>query len=717
MSDPDKDHSTANSDKGSRDKSPKHEAGEPSPKPTGGKSPAPSSFLAMALFWLALLILVPLLLFFMGNRRVGKPVELTQSQFEQLLLRQRVLEVNVVREMNNPQIVLTGKYRLEAKANLPTKPETTAAPVPEKSAAPAAGAAPKVAVPDPEVQEFTATVFYSDELDSMIRKNGGQRKASSATSFWNNPVVSFLLPTLLIVGLLYFMVSRQFRSVGKGPMQFGKSRARLISQDKGKVTFADVSGIEEAKEEVQEVVDFLKDSRKFQALGGRIPKGVLMVGPPGTGKTLLARAIAGEAGVPFFSISGSDFVEMFVGVGASRVRDMFEEGKRQAPCIIFIDEIDAVGRSRFTGVGGGHDEREQTLNALLVEMDGFETNSGVIVIAATNRPDVLDPALLRPGRFDRQITIDLPDVNGRFGILKVHAKRVKLDGSVDLNTIARGTPGFSGADLANLINEAALLAARLNKQAIETGDLEEARDKVRWGKERRSRKIDEHDRAVTAYHEAGHALIGILCTKAMPLHKVTIVPRGNAYLGATMHLPEKDRYTQAQSELLDELAVLMGGRVAERLIFSDVTSGASADIRYATEIARKMVCQWGMSELVGPLCHAGREEQVFLGRDFGRPDTLSAETAREIDNEIKRIVVGAEFRATSLLTENRDKLEKLAQALLTRETVSAAEVYDLLGIPKPSNVPDAALVVPHVTVTPEPAVLTGNAEATPERPS
>ena len=379
MSDPDKDHSTANSDKGSRDKSPKHEAGEPSPKPTGGKSPAPSSFLAMALFWLALLILVPLLLFFMGNRRVGKPVELTQSQFEQLLIRQRVLEVNVVREMNNPQIVLTGKYRLEAKANLPTKPETTAAPVPEKSASPAAGAAPKVAVPDPEVQEFTATVFYSDELDSMIRKNGGQRKASSATSFWNNPVVSFLLPTLLIVGLLYFMVSRQFRSVGKGPMQFGKSRARLISQDKGKVTFADVSGIEEAKEEVQEVVDFLKDSHKFQALGGRIPKGVLMVGPPGTGKTLLARAIAGEAGVPFFSISGSDFVEMFVGVGASRVRDMFEEGKRQAPCIIFIDEIDAVGRSRFTGVGGGHDEREQTLNALLVEMDGFETNSGVIV--------------------------------------------------------------------------------------------------------------------------------------------------------------------------------------------------------------------------------------------------------------------------------------------------------------------------------------------------
>ncbi len=405
-----------------------------------------------------------------------------------------------------------------------------------------------------------------------------------------------------------------------------------------------------------------------------------MVGPPGTGKTLLARAIAGEAGVPFFSISGSDFVEMFVGVGASRVRDMFAEGKRHAPCILFIDELDAIGRSRFSGLGGGHDEREQTLNALLVELDGFEANTGIIVMAATNRPDVLDPALLRPGRFDRQVSVDLPDVTGRLGILKVHAKNVSMSENADLQRIARATPGYSGADLANLINEAALQAAREGKDAVETPHLEEARDKVWWGKEKRSRELDERDRRIGAYHEAGHTLVGLLCKHAHPLHKVTIVPRGNAYLGATMHLPDTDRYTQTYHEMIDQLVVLMGGRVAEELVFGDFTSGASMDIKQATNFAKKMVCEWGMSEAIGPVNYGNREEPIFVGRELSRTQDHSEQTAREIDEEMHRIIEECLRHARKLLSENMQRLRLLGETLLEKETLTADEIYELLDI-------------------------------------
>ncbi|HEY8241686.1 MAG TPA: ATP-dependent zinc metalloprotease FtsH, partial [Kiritimatiellia bacterium] len=445
-----------------------------------------------------------------------------------------------------------------------------------------------------------------------------------------NPYVwqalSAAIPVMLILGLLYFLFVRQMKIAGKGAMSFGKSRAKLLTRGKNRITFEDVAGIDEAREEVQEIVEFLKDPKKFQKLGGRIPKGVLLVGPPGSGKTLLAKAIAGEANVPFFSISGSDFVEMFVGVGASRVRDMFEQGKKNAPCIIFIDEIDAVGRSRFSGIGGGHDEREQTLNALLVEMDGFDTQEGIIIIAATNRPDVLDTALLRPGRFDRQIVVDLPSLDGRDGILKIHARRIKLSREADLKIIARGTPGFSGADLANLVNEAALLAARRNADAVELRDLEEARDKVRWGRERRSRLMDDKEKRLTAYHEGGHAIVLALVEEAEPLHKVTIIPRGQA-LGATMQLPEKDSYTQGRKKLASMLAGLMGGRAAEELACSDITTGAQSDLKQATRIARLMVCDWGMSPELGPQSYGDREELLFLGREVSRNQDYSEATA------------------------------------------------------------------------------------------
>jgi cell division protease FtsH len=460
-------------------------------------------------------------------------------------------------------------------------------------------------------------------------------------------------------------------------MSFGKSRARLLSRDNNKVTFKDVAGMKEGKEEVEEIIQFLKDPKKFQKLGGRIPKGVLMVGPPGTGKTLLAKAIAGEADVPFFSISGSDFVEMFVGVGASRVRDMFEQGKRNAPCIIFIDEIDAVGRSRFSGIGGGHDEREQTLNAILVEMDGFDTQEGVIIMAATNRPDVLDPALLRPGRFDRQIVIDMPDLVGREEILQVHARNVKLDKNVDFKVIARGTPGFSGADLANLINEAALLAARRDKKAVSMEELEEARDKVRWGRERRSRVLDEKDKKITAYHEAGHALVMCKLEHTEPLHKVTIIPRG-MYLGATFSLPEKDKYHESKSQLLDEIAGIMGGRIAEELIFGDYTSGAAGDIRQATTIARKMVTEWGMSERIGMVNVSEHEEHMFLGRDLFKGREVSEQTAREVDEEVRSVIESSYNRAKDILSKHQDRLIALAEALLEHETLDATEIRQLI---------------------------------------
>jgi cell division protease FtsH len=486
-----------------------------------------------------------------------------------------------------------------------------------------------------------------------------------------------LLPIMLFLLILYFFFRQQIRMAGKGALNFGKSKARMLSRDKNKVTFKDVAGVEEAKDEVQEIVEFLRDPKKFQKLGGRIPKGVLMVGPPGTGKTLLARAIAGEADVPFFSISGSDFVEMFVGVGASRVRDMFEQGKKAAPCIIFIDEIDAVGRHRGHGLGGGHDEREQTLNALLVEMDGFDTQEGVIIIAATNRPDVLDPALLRPGRFDRQITVALPDVKGREEILRVHSKKVKISEDVDLSVIARGTPGYSGAELANVINEAALIAARKGAKAIGRADLEEARDKVRWGKERRSLAMSDKEKELTAYHEAGHALLCELVEFMDPLHKVTIIPRGPA-LGLTMYLPEGDKYTNRKKELLDRLVVIMGGRVAEEIVFGDVTNGAGGDIQQATNIARKMVCEWGMSERLGMVEYGEHQDYVFLGRDINRSRDYSEATAQEIDREVRKLCDDAYARAVQLLRSNRDKLEAIAKALLEYETLDGKQIREFI---------------------------------------
>jgi len=501
-------------------------------------------------------------------------------------------------------------------------------------------------------------------------------------------LMSFYLPIFFLLILLYFLFRHQLKSAGRGAMSFGKSKAKLMTLESNKVTFKDVAGVEEAKEEVWEIVDYLRDPKRFQRLGGRIPKGVLMVGPPGTGKTLLARAIAGEADVPFFSISGSDFVEMFVGVGASRVRDMFEQGKKSAPCLIFIDEIDAVGRHRGHGLGGGHDEREQTLNALLVEMDGFDTQEGVIIIAATNRPDVLDPALLRPGRFDREITVGLPDVKGREEILKVHSKKVKLAENVDIAIIARGTPGYSGAELANVINEAALLAARKGLKAITTAELEEARDKVRWGKERRSLALSEDEKKLTAYHEAGHALLGMLVKDTDPVHKVSIIPRGPA-LGVTMYLPVEDKHSYKKQYLLDRLILIMGGRVAEETVFGDVTNGAAGDIRQASEIARKMVCNWGMSETLGMIEYGEGQGQVFLARDISSPRNYSEATAQLIDQEVKKLTDAAYAEAKRLIVENRDKLEAIAQALLEFETLDGKHIQEIMEFGSIQNPPSA----------------------------
>jgi cell division protease FtsH len=526
---------------------------------------------------------------------------------------------------------------------------------------------------------------WNPEVLAAIQKAGYEVTVRSESNLLASAVIGFL-PIGLFLVILYFFFRQQIRMAGKGALNFGKSRARMLARDKNKITFKDVAGVEEAKDEVQELVEFLKDPKKFQKLGGRIPKGVLMVGPPGTGKTLLARAIAGEADVPFFSISGSDFVEMFVGVGASRVRDMFEQGKKAAPCLIFIDEIDAVGRHRGHGLGGGHDEREQTLNALLVEMDGFDTQEGVIIIAATNRPDVLDPALLRPGRFDRQITVNLPDVKGREEILRVHSKRVKLAEDVDMGVIARGTPGYSGAELANVINEAALLAARRGLKAITLSELEEARDKVRWGRERRSMAMSQKEKENTAYHEAGHAILFVLLEHTDPLHKVTIIPRGPA-LGLAMSLPEGDRYTKRKNELLDDITVAMGGRVAEEIIFGDVTTGASGDIRGATYYARRMVCEWGMSEKMGMVEYGEHEDYVFLGRDISRSRDYSEATAQEIDREVRKLCDDSYARATKVLTDNRDKLELIAKALLEFETLDGSQIRDILKYGKMNNPP------------------------------
>ncbi|HLW34084.1 MAG TPA: ATP-dependent zinc metalloprotease FtsH [Chthoniobacterales bacterium] len=534
---------------------------------------------------------------------------------------------------------------------------------------------------------FRTTVYlnFTSNLQEKLASGGIQPAIRSESHPWTQVFASFA-PVLLLLLLLYFLFRQQIRMAGKGALNFGKSKARMLARDKNKITFKDVAGVEEAKDEVQELVEFLRDPKKFQKLGGRIPKGVLMVGPPGTGKTLLARAIAGEADVPFFSISGSDFVEMFVGVGASRVRDMFEQGKKSAPCIIFIDEIDAVGRHRGHGVGGGHDEREQTLNALLVEMDGFDTQEGVIIIAATNRPDVLDPALLRPGRFDRQITVNLPDVKGREEILRVHSKKVKLAEGVDLAVVARGTPGYSGAELANVINEAALLAARRGLKGITLKELEEARDKVRWGKERRSLALSEKEKQNTAYHEAGHALLLELLPHTEPLHKVTIIPRGPS-LGSTMWLPEEDKYTNRKNELLASLAVKMGGRVAEEIVFGDVTNGAAGDIKMATAMARKMVCEWGMSEKLGMVEYGEHEDYVFLGRELTRNRDYSEATAEEIDREVRRLLDDAYQTAKQTLIANREHLDAIAKNLLEYETLDGIQIKELIQFGELKNPP------------------------------
>ncbi len=479
-------------------------------------------------------------------------------------------------------------------------------------------------------------------------------------------------PIILFVGFWIFLM-RQMQSGGNKALSFGKSRAKLSTNHQKKVTFKDVAGVEEAKEELQEIIEFLKEPQKFQKLGGRIPKGVLLMGPPGTGKTLLARAIAGEASVPFFSISGSDFVEMFVGVGASRVRDLFEQGKKNAPCIIFIDEIDAVGRHRGAGLGGGHDEREQTLNQLLVEMDGFESNEGVILIAATNRPDVLDPALLRPGRFDREVVVTLPDIKGREGIIKVHTRRIPFAKDVDISILARGTPGMSGAQLANLVNEAALNAARFDRKSVAMADFEEAKDKVLMGKERKSMIMSDEEKRNTAYHEAGHALAAHLLPDADPLHKVTIIPRGRA-LGVTMQLPEEDKYSYTREYMEASLTILLAGRVAEELVLGSCTTGASNDLERVTERARKMVCEWGMSEEMGPLTFGKKAEQIFLGREIAQHQDYSEDTAMQIDKEVKKVVLAAYAEATKLLEENRDDLILVAEALLEYETLDGNEV-------------------------------------------
>src|SRR5215213_2434708 len=500
---------------------------------------------------------------------------------------------------------------------------------------------------------------------------------SSSSYIW--PMLITWAPLLFIIAIWIFML-RQMQSGGNKALSFGKSRAKLLNNQQKRVTFKDVAGVEEAKEELQEIIEFLKEPQKFQKLGGRIPKGVLMMGPPGTGKTLLARAIAGEANVPFFSISGSDFVEMFVGVGASRVRDLFEQGKKNAPCIIFIDEIDAVGRHRGAGLGGGHDEREQTLNQLLVEMDGFESNDGVIIMASTNRPDVLDPALLRPGRFDRRVVVPRPDVRGREGILKVHTRKIPLGEDVDITVIARGTPGFTGADLANLVNEAALNAARYNKKIVNMADFELAKDKVLMGAERKSMVITNEEKRITAYHEAGHTLVGLKVPNADPVHKVTIIPRGMA-LGVTQQLPEGDRHNYTKEYLLGQIAILMGGRIAEEVFLGSITTGASNDIERATELARAMVCEYGMSNL-GPLTFGKKEEQIFLGREIAQHRDFSEDTAIKIDQQVKYIVNEQYDRARNIIEENRDTMVRLAETLLDRETLDAVQIRRIIaGLP------------------------------------
>ncbi|MFN7625047.1 MAG: ATP-dependent zinc metalloprotease FtsH [Acidobacteriota bacterium] len=595
------------------------------------------------IFWVVVIAGAILLYRFFQNPSANQPVQLSYSELVEKVESRQVATAVIDREKVNGKLV--------SQANYTTK---------------------------------LGNEFVARDLADSMKKSGVKVEfdPSSSSGLWANMLVMYA-PFVLIIAFWIFML-RQMQSGGNKALSFGKSRAKLLSNQQKRVTFKDVAGVEEAKEELQEIIEFLKEPQKFQKLGGRIPKGVLMMGPPGTGKTLLARAIAGEANVPFFSISGSDFVEMFVGVGASRVRDLFEQGKKNAPCIIFIDEIDAVGRHRGAGLGGGHDEREQTLNQLLVEMDGFESNDGVILVASTNRPDVLDPALLRPGRFDRRVIVNRPDVKGREGILSVHTRKIPLDGDVDVSVIARGTPGFTGADLANLVNEAALNAARYNKKVVTMYDFEWAKDKVLMGSERRSAVMSDVEKKTTAYHEAGHTIVGLKVPNADPVHKVTIIPRGMA-LGLTQQLPEGDRYTHTRDYIEGSIAILMGGRLAEEIFLGSITTGASNDIERATEMARRMVCEFGMSNL-GPLTFGKKEEQIFLGREIALHLDYSEDTAIGIDREVKRIVMEQYERARQIILEHRDGLDRLAKELLVRETLDAVQIRRIVaGLPLDGN--------------------------------
>jgi cell division protease FtsH len=612
--------------------------------PGGGFKISPMTLLA----WVAI-IAATIALFMMKERYAAPATTLSQSEFLGMFATNQIAHATINLGGQTSQLTpITGTFYRPDKDGKLTKEEVPFL-------------APNVFL----TQKMLDELLVSDRIEA------GAPNAMLMNVVWG------VAPFLILGALFWFFFIRQIKIAGKGALSFGKSKARMLAKDRNKTTFKDVAGVDEAIEEVSELVEFLKDPKKFQRLGGRIPKGVLMVGSPGTGKTLLAKAIAGEADASFFSISGSDFVEMFVGVGASRVRDMFEQARKATPCLIFIDEIDAVGRSRGHGLGGGNDEREQTLNALLVEMDGFDTQEGIIIIAATNRPDVLDPALLRPGRFDRQVTVSLPDVRGREAILKVHAKNVKLAPDVDLSVIARGTPGYSGAELANLLNEAALLAARTNKKAIGLPELEEARDKVRWGRERRSLAMTAEDKKFTAWHEAGHALVNVLLEHTHPLHKVTIIPRGQA-LGATMYLPKDDILNRRRKEMIDMIAVTMGGRIAEQIISDDISTGAAGDIQQATQLAKAMVMHWGMSDKLGNVLYGEAQEYVFLGRDMMRSKDYSENTAEEIDSEVKRIVNEGYITAKNLIETHRDKLELIANALLEYETLEGSQVEEII---------------------------------------
>jgi cell division protease FtsH len=616
----------------------------------GSKKPAGKPFNNIPVFTLlawAGIIAATVMLFMVKKNYTPQSVTLTQSEFLSKFASNQIVHANInFNSQSSPLTPIAGEFLETGKD----------------------GKQKSVAFVSPNAmltQKMLDQLLVSDKIEA------GAPNVMLTNFLWG-------IAPFLVLGLLFwFFFVRQIKAAGKGALSFGKSKARMLAKERNKTTFKDVAGVEEAMEEVSELVEFLKDPKKFQRLGGRIPKGVLMIGPPGTGKTLLAKAIAGEADAAFFSISGSDFVEMFVGVGASRVRDMFEQARKSTPCLIFIDEIDAVGRSRGHGLGGGNDEREQTLNALLVEMDGFDTQEGIIIIAATNRPDVLDPALLRPGRFDRQVTVNLPDVRGREAILKVHAKNVKLAVNVDLSIIARGTPGYSGAELANLLNEAALLAARTGKKAVEQKELEEARDKVRWGRERRSLAMTDEEKKYTAWHEAGHALVNVVLKHTHPLHKVTIIPRGQA-LGATMYLPKDDVLSRRRKEMLDTIAVTMAGRIAEQIVSDDISTGAAGDIQQATSMAKAMVMHYGMSDKLGMVLYGEANEYVFLGREMMRGKEYSEVIAEQIDAEIKRIIDEGYNTAKTIIETYRDKLEIIAKALLEFETLDGTQVDEIV---------------------------------------